>query len=309
MSKDSLLDVHIILDAIKAIKGAIEGMDFVKFQANPNTQHCVKRYLSRISKASRFIPNEWKVRERGVPWRSVAEIAEVVNLTCVKVDVEVLWETVEQDLNQIECAMVRCQEIVESGNHRNGTGAFKAGVWRVAHGIALFCRRCVYEGRNDKGRGCEPMKVYNSMQVSLTPRLKRLIENKVGNGQYISDGAVIRAALDRFLDVEIANVDVPEIPTKTEVVEKSIQMKSVLRERGVTSLALIGSVARGDATPDSDINLLVGLKPQCRLSLTGLIGIKHKFEDTFGRVVNVAICKDINRHICKPSIDSALIFS
>ena len=60
-----------------------------------------------------------------------------------------------------------------------------------------------------------------------------------------------------------------------------------LRERGLTSLALFGSVVRGAARPDSDIDVLVDVAPDARFSLIDLVSVKDFLEDRLGRRVDV----------------------
>jgi len=58
----------------------------------------------------------------------------------------------------------------------------------------------------------------------------------------------------------------------------------VARHRG-RSVAIFGSVARGDETPESDIDLLVEFEPGA--SLLDLARIKLDIEDSIGRTVDV----------------------
>jgi len=59
----------------------------------------------------------------------------------------------------------------------------------------------------------------------------------------------------------------------------------VLRLHGVSRAALFGSCVRGDARPDSDVDLLVELDD--RLSLLDVIRLKHDLEDVLGRTVDL----------------------
>ena len=52
------------------------------------------------------------------------------------------------------------------------------------------------------------------------------------------------------------------IPDRREVIEKIRAKESELRGAGVKSLHLFGSVARGDATFDSDVDLAAELPPR-----------------------------------------------
>ena len=52
-----------------------------------------------------------------------------------------------------------------------------------------------------------------------------------------------------------------------------------LRERGVTRLQLFGSVARGEQTSESDVDLLADFDQGKRLSLLGVCSIQVRLEE------------------------------
>ncbi len=58
-----------------------------------------------------------------------------------------------------------------------------------------------------------------------------------------------------------------------------------LKSYGVTSIALFGSVARGEAGPRSDVDLLVDVDDE--VTLFGLSRIKHHLEDLLGMPVDL----------------------
>jgi len=60
-----------------------------------------------------------------------------------------------------------------------------------------------------------------------------------------------------------------------------------LRRAGIRHLSLFGSVARGEAGPDSDIDLLVELDPVAHVTLIGLAGIELRLGDLLGRKVDL----------------------
>ena len=62
-------------------------------------------------------------------------------------------------------------------------------------------------------------------------------------------------------------------------------LKTVAARHGADNLRVFGSVARGDETADSDIDLLVSLAPD--VSLLGLIALRHELSDLVGAEVDV----------------------
>lgn len=61
-----------------------------------------------------------------------------------------------------------------------------------------------------------------------------------------------------------------------------------LRALGVIRLALFGSVARGDARPDSDVDVMVDIDENRKFSLIDLAGLRLYLCDILGREVDIA---------------------
>ena len=60
-----------------------------------------------------------------------------------------------------------------------------------------------------------------------------------------------------------------------------------LRALGIAGCALFGSVARGDAGPDSDVDVAVRLDATKRVSLFDLAEINHRLERLLGTKVDL----------------------
>lgn len=78
-------------------------------------------------------------------------------------------------------------------------------------------------------------------------------------------------------------------PGRDAIVRLLRQRESEIRARGVTRLALIGSVARGDAGPASDVDLLVDIAPGRKFSLIDHSGLRLYFRDLLGRETDVLV--------------------
>jgi len=56
---------------------------------------------------------------------------------------------------------------------------------------------------------------------------------------------------------------------------------------GIRALSLFGSVARGDAGPDSDIDLAAEFDPAARMDLIRLVGLERELAGLLGREVQI----------------------
>lgn len=79
--------------------------------------------------------------------------------------------------------------------------------------------------------------------------------------------------------------DVAMRPLRALVEANRAEIKAIVSRHRGRSVAIFGSVARGDETPESDIDLLVEFEPGA--SLLDLARIKLDIEDFIGRTVDV----------------------
>lgn len=131
------------------------------------------------------------------------------------------------------------------------------------------------------------------MNVSLTPELENYVRRKVASGLYNNASELIREALRLFVAREGAPIGRPTSApvSKDEVVAKLAALKKPLREHRVASLALFGSVVRGAAHADSDIDVLIDITPDAEFSLVDLVAVKDFLEERLGRKIDV-VTKD-----------------
>jgi uncharacterized protein len=65
------------------------------------------------------------------------------------------------------------------------------------------------------------------------------------------------------------------------------ERETELRAQGVARLRMFGSMARGEAGPDSDVDLIADIDRSMRFSLLDLVGLQDLLGDLLGRKVDV----------------------
>ncbi|GAA1875631.1 nucleotidyltransferase family protein [Lapillicoccus jejuensis] len=74
---------------------------------------------------------------------------------------------------------------------------------------------------------------------------------------------------------------------RARIAERRDEIEVVLRRYGATNLRLFGSVARGTATHQSDIDLMVDLSPSADNELLRVAGLTEELGDLLGTGVDV----------------------
>lgn len=71
------------------------------------------------------------------------------------------------------------------------------------------------------------------------------------------------------------------------VLERLRAHEAELKAMGVARLSLFGSVARGEAEPDSDVDLAAEFDPEARITLFELGGLNVHMEELLGVPVDI----------------------
>src|SRR3990172_2957020 len=81
--------------------------------------------------------------------------------------------------------------------------------------------------------------------------------------------------------------------TREDAVERLVASEREIRALGVRRLALFGSVARGEARPDSDVDLLVQFSPGAK-SFDRFLALSELLETLLGRRVELVTTESLS---------------
>lgn len=136
------------------------------------------------------------------------------------------------------------------------------------------------------------------MNVSIAPEQEEYIRRKVETGPYSDPSDVIREALRLMQEREIGG---RPAPSKKNVVAALKALEPELRQRGIVSAGLFGSIVHDAARPDSDVDVLVSIDPAARFDLIDLVGLKNLLTDRLGHEIDV-VEKDSIRPLFRSTI-------
>lgn len=91
---------------------------------------------------------------------------------------------------------------------------------------------------------------------------------------------------------------------REEVLRRKTLVGALARAHGARTVRLIGSAARGEEGPDSDIDFLVELEPG--RSLLDVIGLENDLADLFGRKVDVVARQSAKPRVLAGSLKDAV---
>ena len=93
---------------------------------------------------------------------------------------------------------------------------------------------------------------------------------------------------------------------KENVINTLVAHQAELKELGVEHLTLFGSVARDEAGPGSDVDLLAAFDETKALSLLTVVGIQRKISELLGCPVDLGNATAVKPRL-KPHIEPDLI--
>jgi len=89
------------------------------------------------------------------------------------------------------------------------------------------------------------------------------------------------------MTAEAKTIDTRGVAERDRVLRVLRQHEAELRAQGITRLRMFGSMARGDAGPASDVDLIADIDRNVSFSLLDLAGLQDFLQALLGRKVDV----------------------
>ena len=101
MDKDKAYILH-ILDEIENIAKFLMGMDYVTFIGDTKTSKAVERSLEIIGEAAKNLSEEFKEKNKQIPWRDVAGLRDKITHHYFDIDYQTIWDIVQKNLPELK---------------------------------------------------------------------------------------------------------------------------------------------------------------------------------------------------------------
>lgn len=109
-------------------------------------------------------------------------------------------------------------------------------------------------------------------------------------------GESLQAVMGRAVDRLIAEED-RRRPTLSHSLRRLRSRQAELRKRGIARLWIFGSIARGDARRESDVDLVVEFNPAASVSLTAFARLREDLSAILGAPVDLVEWRNLRAHV------------
>lgn len=102
MKRNVNLFIQDILENIEDIKSFSKGLNKEKFGGNKLVQNAIIRSLEIIGEAAKNIPDSFREKHAGIPWRKIAGFRDILSHAYFGVNLDRVWKIIENDLPKLK---------------------------------------------------------------------------------------------------------------------------------------------------------------------------------------------------------------
>jgi uncharacterized protein with HEPN domain len=118
MSRGVKILLEEILEAIALLEQYTAGLTLESFSEDIEKQDSVFRRLEIIGEAAKGIPDDLRARYPTVPWRDITGARDVLVHEYFRIDLEMAWDMVHDDLPELKREVERILEGEDFGEDR-----------------------------------------------------------------------------------------------------------------------------------------------------------------------------------------------
>lgn len=105
-----------ILDSVNDVDNFVGEMEFKDFKEDKKTINATIRSIEVIGEASQKIPEHLKSKFSGIPWDKMAGMRNKLIHEYFGVDIEILWQTIKEDLQSLKPLIIEVKQHLEKEN-------------------------------------------------------------------------------------------------------------------------------------------------------------------------------------------------
>ncbi len=113
MKRDISVYVQDIIESITRIEDYTRDVTEEEFYGNTQVQDAVLRRLEVMGEAVKNIPDETKERHKGIPWKEIAGLRDVLTHGYFGVNLKRIWKVVKEDIPDLRKKILEVKREIE----------------------------------------------------------------------------------------------------------------------------------------------------------------------------------------------------